>query len=192
MSTINSTSGSTIPTSSGSSTTSNNGGTVQSSTGLASGVNYGAIVDAIIAQEHLPIDQLQSRLKTIQTQQAAYSSVQANLLSLTTSALSLKNPSTFKALSVQSSDPSQFQITPRSTAVPGNYTLQSVRLASSYQGLSRGYATATQTVGAGQSVISRGGQLNNPLRLELLNNGAGVSRGQIKITDRSGASANVD
>lgn len=166
--------------------------TIQSTTGLASGIDIGALVTAIIGVEHRPIDQLQTRLKDIQAQQTALSNIQAGLLSLTTSALTLKNSSTFKTLSVQTSDPSQFLVTPRSTAVAGSYALQSVQLASSYQGLSRGYATATQKVGAGQIVVSQGGQLSNPLRLELLNNGAGVRRGQIKITDRSGASASVD
>lgn len=166
--------------------------TIQSTTGLASGIDIGALVKAIIGVEHKPIDQLETRLKDIQAQQTALSNIQASLLSLTTSAVSLQSSSTFKALTVQNSSPSQFSVTTQSGATASTYALQSVRLASTNQSLSRGYATATQTVGAGQIVISSGGDLNRPLRLELLNDGAGVQRGQIKITDRSGTSASID
>lgn len=166
--------------------------TIQSTTGLASGIDIGALVKAIIGVEHKPIDQLQTRLQDIQAQKTALSNIQAGLLSLTTSVVSLQSSSTFKALNVQNSSPSQFTITSQPGATPSSYALQSVRLASTNQSLSRGYATNTQTVGAGQIVISMGGDLNHPLRLELLNDGAGVQRGQIKITARNGAAADID
>ena len=166
--------------------------TIQSSTGLASGIDIAALVKAIITAERTPIDRLITRQKEVQAQQTALSNIQAGLLSLTSSTVALRNANTFKALSVQNSSPSQMTVTTQSTATAGTYTLQSVRLAGTHQSLSRGFATSTQTVGAGQLVISAGGELTNALRLELLNNGAGVQRGQIRITDRSGESAEID
>lgn len=59
--------------------------------------------------------------------------------------------------------------------------------------MSRGFADAdTQTIGAGSLTISQGGFLDQSTLLETLNDGSGVRRGNIRITDRSGASAVID
>ena len=49
-----------------------------------------------------------------------------------------------------------------------------------------------QALGGGTFSFRFGGQVDTALNLDDLNGGAGVARGQIRITDRSGGSAVVD
>ena len=72
------------------------------------------------------------------------------------------------------------------TPVPGNYTFTPLQLAQSHQLLSSGFASDNQPIGAGQFSFSFGGFTDQAIDLASLNGGQGVSRGSIKITDRSG------
>src|SRR5207245_36896 len=99
----------------------------------------------------------------------------------------------FNSLAVRNSDTSQLTATTSTDATAGNYQLQSLRLASAQQVISQGFAnTNQQLVGAGTITFSPGGQLATQTRLDVLNGGGGVRRGVVHITDRSGASADVD
>lgn len=166
---------------------------VSSSVGLVSGLNYGALTSALLAPEQSQITALTNQDKTIKSQEAAVTGLLGNLLPLTTSAIDLGTASNFNALSVQNSDTGQLTVTSSAGATAGSYQLQALRLATAQQLISRGFSNTTQQlVGAGTITISPGGQLTQPTTLDVLNGGAGVQRGIIRITDRSGASANVD
>ncbi|HUQ68485.1 MAG TPA: flagellar cap protein FliD N-terminal domain-containing protein, partial [Planctomycetaceae bacterium] len=167
---------------------------IKSSTGLASGLDIGSIVDALINADRASARRLEARKTNIQVQQSGLGALQAQLLSLSTSVLSLKDRNTFTSLAVQNSDTAQLKVTSKLTSLPGQYQFQSVRLASNQRSLSRGFANAdSQQIGtAGKLVVSRSRPLNQPTKLELLNGGQGIRRGLIEITDRSGATAEVD
>ena len=167
---------------------------VRTSTGLISGIDIGALVDAILNVQRAPARRLEVRLQNTQTVQAGLGQLQAQLLSLSTAITALSDKNTFNSLSVQNSDPAQLGVVARKTAAPGTYQFQSVRRSTTHQVVSRGFANgdAQQVGAAGQLVISRGGQLAQPVKLDLLNGGQGVRRGTIRITDRSGATADVD
>jgi flagellar hook-associated protein 2 len=167
---------------------------IKSSTGLASGIDIGGLVDALIKAERASARRLESRLANVNAVRTGLTSVQAQLLSLTTSVDSLKDRATFNSSSVQNTDPQQLTAVSKIGALSGSYQFQAVRLASSQRTVSRGFAnTDTQTVGTqGTLVIQQGGGLQRPASLDLLNGGAGVRRGQVRVTDRSGASATVD
>ncbi len=161
--------------------------------GLVSGLNYTALVAALTAPEQSQITALQTQDQTFKSKATAVSALNAQLLSLTTSATSLGTASNFNALTVQNSDPTQLTASTSTGATAGNYQFQSLRLAAAQQTISQGFAnTNQQLVGAGTITISSGGQLATPTPLNVLNGGAGVQAGSIRITDRSGASANVD
>ena len=68
------------------------------------------------------------------------------------------------------------------------------RLVTSHQMITRGYTDSdTTAIGAGTITIeSAAGKLTQTVRLSSLNGGQGVQRGTIRITDRSGASADID
>ncbi|HEY2253984.1 MAG TPA: flagellar cap protein FliD N-terminal domain-containing protein, partial [Planctomycetaceae bacterium] len=161
--------------------------------GLVSGLNYTALVGALTAPEQTQINALQSQDQTFKTKATAVSGLNVQLLSLTTSATSLGTASNFNSLTVQNSDPSQLTASTTTGATAGNYQFQSLRLAAAQQTISQGFAnTSQQLVGAGTITISEGGELSTPTLLNVLNGGAGVQAGSIRITDRSGASANID
>lgn len=168
-------------------------GSIKTSTGLASGIDTASLIQALLANNQAAVTQIQTRQKAIQASQTGLQQVQAGLLALATSSQTLTNQSTFKTLAVQNSDPSQLSVSTTSIAAAGTQQFQTVRLATTDQSLSRGFADSTQQLGlTGQIVIGNGGSLDRPTPLDLLNDGAGVRRGTIRIIDRSGATAAVD
>jgi flagellar hook-associated protein 2 len=166
---------------------------LSSGVGLVSGLNYTALVAALTAPEQSQITTLQTQDQSFKTKATAVSALSAQLLALTNSATSLGTASNFNSLSVQNSDPGQLTASTTTGATARNYQFQSLRLAAAQQTISQGFAnTNQQLVGAGTIIISPGGQLATPTPLNILNGGAGVQPGSIRITDRSGASASVD
>ncbi|OYW23774.1 MAG: hypothetical protein B7Z55_03190, partial [Planctomycetales bacterium 12-60-4] len=167
---------------------------IKASTGLISGLDIGGIVDALINAERGPARRLETKLTNTQSVIAGLGALQAQLLTLSTNVQSLSNRRTFTSLAVQNSAPDQLTVTSKTGSIAGNYQFQSVRLVSSQRSLSRGFANAdTQQIGtAGQLTITREGFLSRPAKLEVLNSAQGVRRGSIRVTDRSGASADVD
>jgi flagellar hook-associated protein 2 len=166
---------------------------VSTGIGLISGLNYTALISALTAPEQAQINTLKAQDQTIKTQAAAVTGLTGKLLPLTTAATSFGTPSNFNALAVQNSDPGQLTVTTSDGATAGSYQFQSLRLASAEQVLARGFANTTQQlVGTGTINLASGGLVSTPTTLDVLNGGAGVQRGIIRITDRSGASANVD
>jgi len=167
---------------------------IKTSTGLASGLDIGGIVDALVNAQRAPARRLETRLKNIQTVQAGLGQLQAQLLALTTSVQKLSDRNTFTSLQVANSDPTQLSVATRLNSITGSYQFQAVRLATAHRAVSRGFANAdAQQVGStGQLVIGRGGWLARPAKLELLNDGQGVRRGVIRVTNRAGQSTDVD
>lgn len=167
---------------------------IKTTTGLISGIDIGGLVDSLINAERASARRLESRLANTQAVQTGIGTLQAQLLSLTTAVSPLTDRRTFTTLSIANTNPTQLTVSTRSTSLAGNYQFQAVRLASTHRSISRGFANAdTQQIGtAGQVVISRENQISRPARLELLNGAQGVRRGTIRITDRSGETADVD
>lgn len=167
--------------------------TVTTGVGLISGLNFRDIVDQLMAVEAQSVTRLQSREDQFKTTQAAVKTLSANLLTLTTSATQLASAKTFETQRVVNSDDKQLQVTTTTGATVGNHQFQTVRLASARQLISRGFVNADQqTLSAGKITISSGGRAGSDTALSTLNGGAGVRRGTIRITDRSGAAADVD
>jgi flagellar hook-associated protein 2 len=168
-------------------------GSIATGVGLISGLNFREIVDQLISVDSRSLVLIQNRQKNFQSVQAGLKTLSANLLTLATSASQLTTSKNFSSYRAQNSDPAQMTATIEDGADVGNHELQSLRLASTHQLISKGFANADQqTIGAGKITISAGGRLQTQTSLTALNGGAGVRRGTIKITDRSGASADVD
>lgn len=161
--------------------------------GLFSGFDIASVVDALVEASRGTANRLETRVQSLQGQQSGLQVLEASLLSLSVSSQLLGSRSQFESISSSNSDPAQVQAVAGNDAVPGSYQFQSIRKSSAHQLLSRGFTNShTQAVGEGQVVIATGGRVGTSTRLDALNGGDGISRGSIRITDRSGQSADID
>ena len=169
-------------------------GQITSSVGLVSGINTGDIINQLMAIEARPVNLLQSRIDGINQQKLAYTGLSTQLASLNINGQSLDKQSTFQNATATSSDESVVTATAATGAAPGSYQVQVAQLVTTQQIISSGYADFNSTkIGAGTITIGvGGGELTTLNSLASLNGGAGASRGQFRITDRSGNSAIID
>jgi flagellar hook-associated protein 2 len=168
---------------------------ITSTTGLISGINTSSLISQLISLDAAPVSLLQTRITSDQTLGAMYSSLGSQLSTLQTTAQSLEKPQTFQDTSATSSDPSILTATTTEGASVGTYSLRVARTVSTQQLVTGGFTDSTNAkVGAGTITIGEGGgsQLATQTTLAELNGGSGVTRGQFRITDRSGASAVID
>ena len=77
---------------------------------------------------------------------------------------------------------------------PGNYNFTVQQLASASQIVTQGFSNSTANLGLSGTITLQtgGGNVDGVAQLATLNGGAGVARGAIKITDRSGTSSTID
>ncbi|MDA1212415.1 MAG: flagellar filament capping protein FliD [Planctomycetota bacterium] len=161
-------------------------------TGLISGLDFTSIVSALTTSSQTAIARLQQRAQAFDTKNTALNLVQTSLLTLKASTQMLNTESSFSKFAVSNSSPAQMNVTAGTDSLTGSYSLRSLRLASTNSLQSTGFAHVGQTLGTGTITIARGGRLNPETLLGALNNGNGAQRGKIRITDRSGASADID
>lgn len=164
------------------------------STGLVSGFDYGSFIDQMMAIESRPKTMLQTRNATLTTQTTALQTLNAKLLSLKLDANSLTQSSNFKLTSASSSNDSVLTASSGSSAVPGSYSFTVAQLVSSQQSVTRGFADQ-DAIAVGAATLTfepQDASLTHKTMLADLNGGAGVARGSIRITDRSGTSATID
>ncbi len=167
-------------------------GRIQSSVGLVTGVPIADTVNQLIALSARPRDLLVARNNRLQQQQTAINELKGLAAAIGTAAETLGNDTPFDAKTVASSNDSLIAATVTGEPAAGVYQFTPVRRAQTHQLLSSGFTARDQPVGAGSLSLRFGGFVDNAIDLSELNGGAGVQRGRIRITDRSGASAVVD
>lgn len=167
---------------------------ITSGIGLVSGINTAQLIDQLMAIEGRPVQALQARVQTINTQRTAITALSAKLLALKDAVATFDRRSFFDRFNATSSHPQVATATARSTAVPGAQTFRVLALATNHALLSRGFADAERTpVGVGTLSIEVGrGRVDAPTVLSALNQGRGVGRGVIRVTDRAGGQADID
>lgn len=169
---------------------------ITSSVGLISGINYQELVDQLIAIDARPRTLVQNRTTVLQSQQAAFQAINAKLLALDVSVTAITKSVTFSPNKATSSNESVLTAGATSSAVPGTYQFRVQRLVSGQQTVTRGFsdtdATPVAPNGATLTFEPAGARLDSSTVLSQLNGGAGISRGFIRITDRSGATALID
>ena len=169
-------------------------GTITSGIGLVSGINSKDIIDQLISIEERPKNLLKTRIEGVNQQKLAYTELSTRLTGLRLSATNLQKPSFFQNATANSSDEGVITATASKGAAVGSYQFQVARLVTSQQLVGRGFKDPSSTpVGAGQVTIEvGGGEVTTDNNLADLLGGQGISRGLIRITDRSGTSAVVD
>ena len=169
-------------------------GRISTGIGLVSNIDYRAIIDQLMTLEARPKDKLQTRIDEATQRKLAYTDLSTRLAGLKLTATTLKKPSSFQAATAASSNEDVLTATAANGAAVGNYQFNVARLVTTQQAVSGGFADFnTAKVGAGTVTIEQGGgELFTQTPLAQLNGGAGVRRGQFRITDRSGATAVID
>ena len=167
-------------------------GRIQSNVGLVTGVNIQDTVDQLMKLNAIPRDRLQSRITSMQAEQTALTELMTQVVGVQLTTDRLGQASLYSSTSVASGNTQV--LTARSTGnpKPGSYTFVPVRQAQSQQQTSALLASSEQQLTAGEVVIHTGGYLDQSLSLDQFNGGQGVSRGSIRITDRSGVSQSID
>jgi len=167
---------------------------ISTGTGLISGLDIQGLIDQLIAVEARPRQLVEQRKAVLQSQKTAFLDINSRVLGLESAAQKLGDASTFKAKQVSSSASSVLTASASNSAAVGSYSFTVDRLVSTHQLISRGFAdTDTTKVGAGTLTFESGAaRLTSDAKLAHLNGGEGIERGTIRITDRSGSTADVD
>ena len=169
-------------------------GSISSGIGLLSGLPTQDIIDQLMAIESRPVQLLNNRIHTIQTQRTAFAELSARLLGLRNAVSRFDETRLFRASRATSSDDSVLTATAGEGAVRGFFQFQVRSLVNNHQLISRGFLDADgQTVGAGTVSFEIGnGNLDRETGLDRLNGGEGVRRGSIEIRDSDGGTAVID
>lgn len=167
-------------------------GRIQSNTGLITGINIGNTVDALMALAARPRDRLAAITENLRSEQAAVGELTALLLAVRYVGDNLGKASVFQSAKATSSHPETLSATLAGTAAPAVHSFIPARSAQRHQLLSAGQSSLTAPLGGGTVTFRFGSHVERSADLDLLGDGAGLRRGKIRITDRSGRSADID
>lgn len=167
-------------------------GRIQSSVGLVTGIDIEKTVTQLIAVQAKPRDNLEARKKVFDARAAAITDLMALTIGAQFAARRLNSADIFKVKSVTSSNSSVLTAVGKAAAAAGTYQFVAIRKAQTHQVLSSGISAKDKALGGGEFTFRYGGYANEGINLSELNGGAGVARGKIKITDRSGSSSIID
>jgi flagellar hook-associated protein 2 len=165
--------------------------------GLASGLDTAAIIDALMQVAREPINRLQTKRSSYTSKASRLSDLRTRLSSLRTSALALDTASELRSYTATSSDTGTLTAAASSSAAPGSYTVNVKQLASAQRSYSSGVAAKDQTglVGNGQLAIRVAGGAWSTIEIDQDTdtlegvaakiNGAvsGVSASVVKVSD---------
>jgi len=161
--------------------------------GLFSGIDSASLIQQLLAIEARPRDLAQQRILQLQMQQSAYLDINSKLDALRSAVKSFRLDHIFDSMRAASSDESVLGATASRAAAPGSYSFIVDRLVSSQQLLSRGFVDKDSTaIGATSFTFESAlGRLDRDIALADLNDGEGVERGKLVITQGS-SSVTVD
>ena len=167
-------------------------GRISSSIGLLSGVPIQETVEKLIQLQAEPRDRLTTATERLTKQQDAVADLTARLLAVQISARQLNDKRLFESVNVVSSNPNSLTATATGSPAVGTYQFTPLRTAGAQQLLSSGFTSIDGPLGAGVLSFFQGKTAAEGIDLGLLNSGVGLARGKIRVTDRSGASAEIN
>ncbi len=167
-------------------------GRISSDVGLISGINITETVDKLIQLQSAPKLAAEKRQQAVADKQKALTELTALAIGVQLSIRRLNTSDAFTKRAVTSANAAILTGTATNSVPTGSYSVTAARIAQAHQVATGGLASRTSALGAGTFSVSFGGFVDQSKSLADLNGGAGVTRGFIKITDRSGATAQVD
>jgi flagellar hook-associated protein 2 len=121
-------------------------------TGLTAGaVDVNSIVTQLMSVERKPIDNLNKKSASYQTQLSVFGSVRSSLSTFQSAVQNLKGTGSFQAFTVNSSDTTTLTASASATAVPGSYAIEVSSLAQSQQLIAAGQSSSSAAIGTGAS-----------------------------------------
>ncbi|MEM1226773.1 MAG: flagellar filament capping protein FliD [Planctomycetota bacterium] len=169
-------------------------GRLQSSIGLITGTDIVGTVDQLIAISAQPRDRLLARTSEIEGQQQELASLTASVIGVQLAGNALGTDALFTSKSATSSNDSALSAATGDNAVAGQYTVLTLQTAATHSVQSiQSFAARDTALGlAGSITVKPDGFVDQAVSLSDLNDGLGVEAGSIRLTDRSGATADVD
>lgn len=169
-------------------------GRLQTSIGLITGTDIVGTVEQLVSLSGAPKRRLEARNEVLSRQQEAISSLTASVISVQLSGDRLGDASLFRSRSATSSNTDALSVTNASEAQAGRYEVVTEQLAATHSLASRQrFDSSTDSLGIeGRIDVRTTGDLRQSTSLQQLNGGLGVQGGSILITDRSGATAEVN
>jgi len=167
-------------------------GTITVSTGLSSGIDIAGTISKLMAINAEPVTALTNTDTTLTNQETALTQLSALLMSLQGVTQTLGQASVWGSQTATSSDSSALSATITGTPAEGTYEYTPLQMAQSQQLLSSGFQSATSALGGGTITFRYGNTVDQGVSLSTINGGQGFTPGEIRITDRSGASAVID
>ena len=167
-------------------------GRIQTNVGLITGVPIGETVNQVMLIESRPKDNLESANKKIDAERTAITELSVLFLAAQYPIKNLLKDAVYTKRSATSSNPSALNVRVTGTPSVGTYVFTPIRTAQSEQWLSSGVRESTTPLGGGVLSFRYGPSIDRPLALDAIRGGQGFERGVIRITDRSGASAEID
>ncbi len=162
-------------------------GTITANVGLISGIDYKSLVDKLIQVQSGTVNNQTTQNKAFSDQRKAITSLEASLIGLQFNTNKLSTSTLYSQRTVTSSDDIAVTATVTGQSQVGQYQITPVQLAQSQQFQSSKFVSDSTPLGAGTLTLENGGFVDPGASLDLLNGGEGFTRGQIQITDRSGA-----
>ena len=167
-------------------------GRLQSSVGLITGIPIADTIQQLLAISARPRNRLIERTDQLRSQQVAVNSLAAGVIGVQFAGARLGDSALFQRKVATSSNEAVLGGTITGNPAAGSYQFTPIRQVQSHQLLSNGLASRSDGLGGGEVALRFGGYVDQGMALEDLNGGLGVQRGKIRITDRSGATAEID
>jgi flagellar hook-associated protein 2 len=167
-------------------------GRINSNVGLITGISITDTVDQLIKLAAKPRDMVQTRTNQYKSEQVAITQLTALLLGTQITGKKLSETSLFDQRAVTSLNQDALKATANGQPSLGTYQFTPLQQVQSQQLLSDGVASDSTPLGEGEISFRFGGFIDGDNSLSMLNGGEGFARGKIRITDRSGTSAEID
>ena len=170
-------------------------GRIQSSIGLITGTDIGGTVDQLVALSGRPRDRLVNSTALLQQEQQSLAELTAAVIGVQLAGQRLANTSTFRSKTATSSNSDAVSAIAGTKSEAGTYVVRTLKAASTHTvgSLQRLESSESALGYAGTMRIQpSGGFIDDSAALAGLNGGRGVEAGKIRLTDRSGKSAEVD
>lgn len=167
-------------------------GRIQSNIGLTSGIDIAKTVDQLMTVASKPVDLLSTRVKGLQAQQIAITELTALVVGIQLQSDRIGVASSISTTTATSAKSDVVTAAISGKAVPGNYSVQVLQTAQTATASSAPISSTSELLQAGEFVVRTGGFVDSSMDLDDVRGGAGVTRGLIRITDRSGTSREVD